>query len=146
MLPRNHKRTTCSLAPPIFYATKNLATKRWKVPHLLIFKNDSLSNSVICIAILKSSCKVCIQLSQNNWPLPYKRRDVVHECCEFRSICKKSQNVRAYVQLFHNRVTTTTTTNSSNNNNNFSQSCIKEKPFFTLQTVSIWIWSSKLEK
>ncbi len=29
MLPPNHKRTTSSLAPPIFYAMKNMAIKRY---------------------------------------------------------------------------------------------------------------------
>ncbi len=36
MLPLDNKRTTSSSAPPLFYVTKNLAIKRWKVPHLRI--------------------------------------------------------------------------------------------------------------
>ncbi len=38
MLPLNHKWTTSSLAPPIFYVTKNLAIKRQKVPHWNLIK------------------------------------------------------------------------------------------------------------
>ena len=33
MLPLNHKRTTSSLVPPLFYLAKNSAIKRQKVPH-----------------------------------------------------------------------------------------------------------------
>ncbi len=33
MWPLNHKRTTSSLAPPIFYVAKKYAIKRQKVPH-----------------------------------------------------------------------------------------------------------------
>ncbi len=33
MLPLNHKRTTCSLAPSIFYVAKIMSIKRWKSPH-----------------------------------------------------------------------------------------------------------------
>ncbi len=36
MSPLNHKKYTSSLAPPIIYAAKQLAIKRWKVPHCLL--------------------------------------------------------------------------------------------------------------
>jgi hypothetical protein len=33
MLPLNHKRTTSSLVPPIFYVAKKFAIERYKAPH-----------------------------------------------------------------------------------------------------------------
>ena len=38
MTPLDHKRTTSSLTPPIFYVVKKSAIKRWKAPHWMTHK------------------------------------------------------------------------------------------------------------
>ncbi len=58
MSPLNHKRTTSSLAPPIFYVAKKLSIKRWKAPH---YECQVAKDVTVC----KCACCFFQQFSDN---------------------------------------------------------------------------------
>jgi len=73
MSPLNHKRTTSSLAQPIFYVAKKLAIKRSKAPHC-VFSNSAARLHFVSI---KSLNEILLSVGIVKTKKEYKRAEEI---------------------------------------------------------------------
>ncbi len=83
-LPLNHKRTTSSFAPPIFYVAKSFVIKIWRMGKNLVLKKDDSSKKkfiVVSQQVMKSDPAV------DGCPVGGKKREnkftIVNSGCTF---------------------------------------------------------------